>query len=103
MMISYLVSPLLGIKMKWVTEITHVEENKFFVDEQRVGPYAIWHHQHHLEETKDGVLMKDILNYSPPMGFLGSMANALIIRKKLEEIFAYRTVKVEEIFGNPKS
>ena len=67
--IHYRVSPLLGIPMKWTTEITQVEYQKYFVDEQRVGPYAIWHHEHFFEETKDGVLMKDHIHYKLPLGF----------------------------------
>ena len=45
--IRYKVSPLVGIKLNWITEITHVDEEKFFVDEQRFGPYAFWHHKHY--------------------------------------------------------
>jgi len=90
MIISYKVRPLLGIPITWVTEITHVEDKRYFVDEQRVGPYAIWHHQHIIEPHEKGVMMTDIVSYKPPLGFLGSIANALIIRRQLERIFAYR-------------
>ncbi|MBU2554585.1 MAG: SRPBCC family protein [Bacteroidetes bacterium] len=99
MMISYLVSPVMGIKTTWVTEITQVRDKSFFVDEQRVGPYALWHHEHHLEPIKNGVLMTDIVSYKPPLGFLGSIANSLIIRKKLKEIFDYRNNALDELFG----
>ena len=99
MIIAYRVSPLLGIKTTWVTEITHVTDLKYFVDEQRVGPYKMWHHQHHIEAVDKGVLMTDIVDYQPPVGFLGSIANKLIIRKKLEEIFLYRTSALEKFFG----
>ena len=99
MIISYKVSPLLGIKMLWVTEITHVSEFRYFVDEQRVGPYKMWHHQHLLEPLTDGVLMTDIVDYQPPIGILGSIANQLIIKKQLNEIFAFRTKKLNEVFG----
>ncbi|MFT4683676.1 MAG: ligand-binding SRPBCC domain-containing protein [Urechidicola sp.] len=98
MIISYMVSPMLGIKTNWVTEITHIREKKYFVDEQRVGPYKIWHHQHHIEETDDGVLMTDIISYNPPFGFLGRIANTLFIKKKLNEIFDYRTKAVIKEF-----
>lgn len=98
MIISYKVSPMLGIKMTWVTEITHVQDKQFFVDEQRVGPYKMWHHQHILEENEEGVLMKDIVTYVPPMGVLGAIANWLFIRKQLSEIFAYRKTAVEKMF-----
>jgi len=100
MMIGYKVSPLFGLKMDWLTEITQVSEKEFFIDEQRVGPYKIWHHQHRIEAIEKGVLMTDILTYLPPMAFLGEIANKLIIRKKLNEIFAYRNKVLIEIFGN---
>ena len=99
MIISYWVRPLFRIKTNWVTVITQVREQEYFVDEQRVGPYAIWHHQHIIESTSKGVLMKDIISYKPPFGFLGAIANALIIKRKLKEIFDYRTKAVEKRFG----
>ncbi len=99
MMIQYKVSPILGIKMTWVTEITHVEHEKFFVDEQRVGPYSMWHHQHHIQEIPGGILMEDIIDYQPPMGLLGDIANSLFIARQLEEIFTYRKKAVEKRFG----
>lgn len=99
LIISYTVKPLLGIKMKWVTEITHLEEGVYFVDEQRVGPYTMWHHQHRLEPVRGGVRMNDIVSYVPPFGFLGALANSLVIRKKLNEIFYYRHTALEKMFG----
>jgi ligand-binding SRPBCC domain-containing protein len=99
MIISYKVSPVAGIKTNWVTEITHVVDKKFFVDEQRIGPYKMWHHQHHLREENGVVIMKDIVTYEPPFGFLGAIANSVLIRKKLTEIFDFRTKAVEERFG----
>jgi len=99
MIISYIVKPLFGIKMRWVTEITHVSKLKYFVDEQRFGPYTMWHHQHIIEAIEGGVLMTDIVDYQPPMGFLGAIANHLIIKKQLNEIFSFRTQKLEEHFG----
>jgi ligand-binding SRPBCC domain-containing protein len=101
MIIGYKVSPLAGIKTTWVTEITHVVDKKYFVDEQRIGPYAMWHHQHFIEPLPNGgVLMKDIVTYQPPFGFLGTIANALIIKKKLSEIFAYRIKAIEAKFNS---
>ena len=105
MIISYKVSPVLNLKVDWVTEITHVKENEFFVDEQRIGPYNLWHHQHHLIQMQEGVLMRDIVTYQPSFGFLGALANKLLISKKLNEIFSYRKVVLEKKFGsfqNPK-
>lgn len=96
--IAYKVSPMFGIKMNWVTEITHVEELHYFIDEQRFGPYTFWHHKHFLKEVEGGVEMIDILLYKVPFGFIGNIANRLIIKKKLKEIFDYRFKKVEELF-----
>ena len=97
--IDYKVSPLLGIKMNWTTEITHVDGPKYFVDEQRVGPYSIWHHEHHFKAIPGGVEMLDRVSYKIPLGILGKMAHPIIVRPKLEEIFDYRFNKVEELFG----
>lgn len=102
MIIMYKVSPAFGLKMKWVTEITHVVAKQYFVDEQRSGPYKIWHHQHMIQPVKDGVIMTDLVTYKPPLGFIGAMANSFLIRKKLEEIFDFRRKKLIEIFGDPK-
>ncbi len=99
MIITYKVSPLLGIKVNWMTEITHVKEFEYFVDEQRIGPYKMWHHQHKLEPVDGGVLMTDIVTYQPPLGILGSFANYLFIKKLLRKIFVYRTVALEKRFG----
>lgn len=99
MIISYKVAPLLGIKTTWVTEITHVEPGKYFVDEQRVGPYKLWHHQHFLESTAEGTLMTDIVTYQPPMGWIGSIANEVLIKRKLKEIFEYRRKAMISEFG----
>jgi ligand-binding SRPBCC domain-containing protein len=99
MLISYQVKPLLGIKTNWVTEITHIKEGHSFIDEQRMGPYKMWHHQHFIEEIPNGVLMKDIVSYIPPLGILGAIANQLIIKNKLEQIFAFRKEALDKKYG----
>ncbi len=99
-MINYKVTPLLGIKLNWCTEITHVKEQEYFVDEQRFGPYSMWHHEHHIEETTDGMLMKDIIHYKLPLGFLGDIAHFLFVKKKLEGIFEYRFEVLEKKFNS---
>jgi ligand-binding SRPBCC domain-containing protein len=101
--ISYTVKPLAGIPMTWVTEITHVNEPHFFVDEQRFGPYQFWHHQHHFKEIDGGVLMTDIIHYGIPFGPLGSVANHLLVKKELEKIFGFRKMTLESLFGTVKS
>ncbi len=98
MIIRYKLSPLLGIKLSWVTEITQVKDLEYFVDEQRVGPYALWHHEHHMKEQDGGILMTDIVTYAPPFGFLGRIAHFLFIKRQLKAIFDYRRKKLEEIF-----
>lgn len=98
--IQYKVSPLLGIKLVWVTEITIVEEQRYFVDEQRFGPYTLWHHKHFFEPTENGVKMTDLVHYSLPLGFIGRIMNTLVVKNKLDEIFEYRAKKVNEIFNS---
>jgi ligand-binding SRPBCC domain-containing protein len=95
LMIEYTVRPLLGIPMNWVTEIKTVKDLELFVDEQRVGPYKIWHHEHHFKEVEGGVEMTDIVSYMLPMGILGRMMHPIIVKKKLEEIFDFRFKAVE--------
>lgn len=98
MIITYKVSPLLNIPLFWMTEITHVIPGKLFVDEQRRGPYKLWHHQHHFEAREGGVLMTDIVHYELPLGILGTAAHALFVRKQLKDIFAFRREKVDALF-----
>jgi ligand-binding SRPBCC domain-containing protein len=99
LMIEYRVKPLLGIPLKWITEITHVEDLKFFVDEQRKGPYKIWHHEHHFKQVPEGIEMIDIISYELPFGIIGNAVHPILVKQKLKEIFDYRYIKVEEIFG----
>ena len=98
--IQYFVTPVLGIKTKWVTEITHVEDQSFFVDEQRFGPYAFWHHKHFLKAVPGGVEMEDIIDYKIPFGWLGQLMHPLVVQPKLQEIFSYRKHKLIELFGS---
>lgn len=97
--ITYTIKPLLGIKIEWVTEITHVEEFRYFIDEQRFGPYTFWHHEHRFNAIAHGVEMTDTIYYKPPFGILGKALNALKIQKDVEAIFAYRKAKMEKLFG----
>lgn len=98
--ITYTVKPLFGIAVSWMTEITHVEKLKLFVDEQRKGPYRLWHHQHHFKLIEGGVEMTDLVHYRLPFGILGNMAHALTVKNKLREIFTYRYFKINELFGD---
>ncbi|WP_459209164.1 SRPBCC family protein [Aquimarina rhabdastrellae] len=97
--IQYLVAPIPGVKTKWVTEITHVKTPEYFVDEQRFGPYALWHHKHFLKEIEGGVLMEDIIDYKLPMGYISQLVHPIIVKPKLKKIFDYRREKLIELFG----
>ena len=100
MIISYKVKPVLNIPMKWITEITHVQEKEYFVDEQRLGPYKMWHHEHKLEKTKEGILMTDIITYIPPFGVFGRIINYFFIKKRVNKIFDYRYSVLDNKFNN---
>lgn len=102
--ITYKVSPMLGIPLSWMTEITHVVPQKLFVDEQRRGPYRMWHHEHHFSEAPGGgTLMKDLVLYDLPLGFLGGIAHALFVRRQLTDIFEFRKQRVSELFLKQKA
>ena len=100
--IQYNVTPLLGIKTKWISEITHIEEKKYFVDVQMYGPYALWHHKHFVKEIEGGVELEDIIDYKIPLGILGQMVHPFLVKPKLEEIFNYRQEKLLALFGKIK-
>jgi ligand-binding SRPBCC domain-containing protein len=97
--IEYTVKPVLGIPLYWMTEITQVKDREYFIDEQRFGPYSLWHHQHHFKAIDGAVEMTDIVHYKNPLGILGKLANTLFVRNQLKGIFDYRFKKVEELFG----
>jgi ligand-binding SRPBCC domain-containing protein len=99
LIIIYTVSPLFRIPVKWVTEITHVKEPFYFVDEQLSGPYFVWHHEHHFKEVPGGVMMIDRLFYKVPMGFIGNILDTLLIHKKVQGIFLHRTKALTVIFN----
>jgi ligand-binding SRPBCC domain-containing protein len=99
LLIDYTVKPLLGIPLRWQTEILEVDEYKSFVDNQNKGPYKLWHHTHLFEPVNGGVKMTDIVKYELPLGVLGTIAHAAFVKNKLNHIFDYRFKKVEEIFG----
>ena len=100
--IQYTVRPILGFKINWVTEITHVRAKEYFVDEQRFGPYTFWHHKHFIKEIEGGVIMEDVIHYKPPFGLLGVLLNFLFINSKLNSIFKHRELELIKTFGNFK-
>ena len=97
--IQYKVTPMLGISTKWVTEITHVKDKEYFVDEQRFGQYALWHHKHFIKKIDGGVEMEDVIDYKIPFGIIGQIAHPIIVKNKLKQIFKYRENKLKELFG----
>ncbi|MCF8243299.1 MAG: SRPBCC family protein [Melioribacteraceae bacterium] len=98
--ITYRIEIFPGINQNWVTEIKNVAEKKFFIDEQRFGPYKFWHHKHIFEEVENGILMTDLVHYALPFGFLGSIAHALFVKRKLNNIFDYRFNHLEKMFND---
>jgi ligand-binding SRPBCC domain-containing protein len=102
LIITYMVKPLLNIPLNWVTEITHIREHSYFVDEQRKGPYRMWHHEHHFKAVEGGVLMTDILHYDVGKGIFGRIASWLFVDKRIREIFAFREKKLQELFPGGK-
>jgi ligand-binding SRPBCC domain-containing protein len=100
--IQYSVTPVAGIKTKWVSEITHYVEGEYFVDLQLYGPYAFWHHKHFIHPIEGGVEMEDIIDYKVPFGILGRLVHPILVKPKLEEIFNYRKTKLIELFGEYK-
>ncbi len=100
MIITYTVTPIPFIKTGWATEITQVDPPHYFVDEQRFGPYKFWHHKHFFTEAGDKTQVRDLVHYSLPLGPIGRLANPLLVSKKLDSIFDYRSICLRKIFGN---
>lgn len=97
--IQYIVRPFPLVSTRWITEITHVQDGSYFVDEQRFGPYALWHHKHFLKEVEGGVEMEDVIDYKLPFGILGTWGHSLLVKKQLLKIFKYREEKLSALFG----
>lgn len=95
--ISYKIGIIPFFKSNWVTEITTIKNEYYFIDEQRIGPYRLWHHEHHFESNNKGVIMKDIVSYKIPLGFIGHLIHALFIKSKLKYIFNYRMKVLPDI------
>jgi ligand-binding SRPBCC domain-containing protein len=99
LIITYTVTPVARIPVTWVTEITHLEERRFFVDEQRFGPYRFWHHQHHFREVPGGVEVTDLVNYAPPTP-AARIIDRLLVGPKVKQIFEFRSQVLRERFGS---
>jgi len=98
LIITYKVSPLFNISMNWVTEISQVQEPTYFVDEQRSGPYSIWHHEHHFEPVENGVMMTDKLFYKVPFGLFGKLLDSIFINRQVLGIFKYRAEFLRDLY-----
>ena len=99
LMITYRIKPMMNITVNWCTEITHIKEKEFFVDDQRKGPYDIWHHEHHFRAVEGGVLMTDILHYDIGKSIFGWIAGKMFVHRKVRQIFDYRYKALEKYFG----
>ena len=99
MIVTYTVTPFMNIPVNWVSEITHVDKPNLFVDEQRFGPYRMWHHEHLFRETPDGVAITDLVHYALPLGVLGRIAHELFVKRQLNEIFEFRKNYLEKKFA----
>lgn len=99
LIISYKVTPLLNIPLTWVTEISHIREPHFFIDNQLSGPFKLWHHQHHFREIPGGIEMTDIVNYAAPFGILGKLAEKITVDSRVRQIFEFRKKFLEDLFG----
>ncbi len=99
LLIHYRISPFTGIAFQWLTEITHIQHGTYFVDEQRMGPYRLWHHEHHFKPLYDGVEMTDLLSYDIGKGIIGSIAGAVFVHQQVKRIFQYRRSKLATLFG----
>ena len=99
LIVTYRVRPLLNVPVTWVTEITSVVEGERFVDEQRAGPYAMWHHEHHFASIPGGTEMRDIVHYALPGGQIGDLVNHYVVASRVAEIFAHRRLVLDRLFG----
>ncbi len=97
--IEYTVSPLPGIPLHWITEITLVRPQEHFIDESRKGPYKVWKHMHYFKVIDGGIEMRDHVEYINPFGFVGRLSNGLFVQRKLRELFEYRYQRIETLFG----
>ncbi len=98
-MIEYRVGFMWGLRSLWLTEISHVRQREYFVDEQRMGPYRLWIHEHLFTPSRGGVMMNDLVTYAVPFSLLGDVVNTFWIQGRLARIFDYRTRKIAQLFG----
>lgn len=102
MLMQLRLKPFLGIPIDWLTEITHIKEKEYFIDEQRVGPFRFWHHEHRVLPIEGGVEIQDTVHYVMPFSIFGRFVHWLFLRKQVENIFIYREETMEKVFGRFK-
>lgn len=102
LIITYKIKPMLNVPVSWMTEITHIKDMEYFVDEQRKGPYNIWHHEHHFKSVEGGVMMTDILYYDVGKWILGWIAGKLFVDAKVKEIFEFRRRALDDYFAQKR-
>lgn len=91
------------LRVRWLTEIKHVAEGQYFVDEQRIGPYKFWYHEHRFESLPNGrVRMQDLVNYDVGLGWIGVLVNTLVLKRRLNYIFDYRQRVIAQVFGGER-
>lgn len=100
MLINYRLRPMFNIPLRWCTEITHIREKEFFIDEQRIGPYRMWHHEHHFKAVDGGILMTDLLQYDIGKSVIGVIAGKLFVDLRVKEIFSFRYETLETYFNS---
>tara|TARA_B110000444_G_scaffold244587_1_gene264189 strand:- start:563 stop:1060 length:498 start_codon:yes stop_codon:yes gene_type:complete len=99
--ISYKIQPFKLIALNWVTEISHVKEGSYFIDNQVSGPYKMWHHEHRFKSNTDGTTeIIDKVKYKVPFYILGRLMHKILIKRKLLEIFTFRQKQINDLFNN---
>ena len=94
---------LFGIPVRWRTRITDWQPGQRFVDEQESGPYALWRHTHEFEARGTSTLVRDVVDYSEPLGTLGTAAHVLFVRRTLERIFDFRRDAIGRLLDHPRA
>lgn len=102
MLMQLRLKPFLKIQLDWLTEITHIKEKEYFIDEQRLGPFRFWHHEHRVLPIEGGVEIQDTVHYVMPFSILGRFVHWLFLRKQLENIFNFREEAIEKVFSRFK-
>jgi len=100
--ITYTVRPLLGVRVTWVSEITHIDKPRYFIDRQLAGPYKLWHHTHHFNEVNEGVEIVDMVYYALPTPIFDGIINKAFVENRLKYIFDFRAGRLKSQFGGKR-